>query len=213
LSEIPWATRKNNPPTSSKSHAHHGDVHANPSMSNDSNKISVEQLIGKVEKSYISKPYSIIYPANEEGVYTISKGSNTGITGLDISPYDETTAYFDQYSGNLISKVSYQDYGILAKWFTWGIPLHEGHLFGWPNKLINLVVCLSFLSVIFWGIKTWLSRKKEGAFSAPPKISSKLSIGFIIFMIALGLIMPLFGLSLIVVVLIEGIVYLMKKVK
>ncbi|MXQ55847.1 PepSY-associated TM helix domain-containing protein [Shimazuella alba] len=212
MSEIPWATRKNKPPTSSKSHAHHGDMSTNPSMSNSS-RMSVEKLMTKVQEAHISKPYSIIYPENEEGVYTISKGSNTGVTGLDVSPYDEMTTYFDQYSGNLISKVSYQDYGILAKWFTWGIPLHEGHLFGWPNKLINLAVCLSFLFVIFWGMRTWLSRKKEGKFSAPPKISNKLSIGSLIFMVVLGLIMPLFGLSLIVVILIEGVIYLLKKGK
>ncbi|MFB7640811.1 PepSY-associated TM helix domain-containing protein [Peribacillus butanolivorans] len=213
MSEIPWATRKNEAPTSSESHSHHGDMSAMPGMSNDSNMLSVEQLINKVEESHISKPYSIIYPATEEGVYTVSKGSNTGVTGLDVSPYDEMTTYFDQYSGNLISKVSYQDYGILAKWFTWGIPLHEGHLFGWPNKLINLSVCLSFLFVIFWGIKTWLSRKKEGKFSAPPKALSGLSIGFIIFMVVLGLVMPLFGISLIVVVIIEGIIHLLNKEK
>ncbi|WP_037463982.1 PepSY-associated TM helix domain-containing protein [Shimazuella kribbensis] len=211
-SEIPWATRKNEAPTSSKSHAHHGDMSPNSSMLSDS-RINVEQLIHKVEQSRISKPYSILYPATEDGVYTVSKGSNTGITGLDVSPYEEMTAYFDQYSGNMISKVSYQDYGILAKWFTWGIPLHEGHLFGWPNKLMNLLVCLAFLFVIFWGMKTWLSRKKEGKFSAPPKTSSKLSIGFIIFMVVLGVAMPLFGLSLIAVIIMEGIISLIKKVK
>ncbi|CAH0307646.1 hypothetical protein SRABI96_04849 [Peribacillus sp. Bi96] len=212
MSEIPWATRKNEAPTSDDTHAHHGNMSDMTSMSYGSS-ISVQQLMTKVEEAHISKPYSIIYSSTEEGVYTVSKGSNTGITGLDVSPYEEMTTYFDQYSGNLISKVSYQDYGILAKWFTWGIPLHEGHLFGWPNKLINLSVCLSFLFVIFWGFKTWLSRKKEGKLSTPPKASSGLSIGFIIFMVILGLIMPLFGISLIVVAIVEGIIYLIKKEK
>jgi uncharacterized iron-regulated membrane protein len=212
MSEIPLATRKNEAPTSDDTHAHHGNMSDMTNMSN-SNRISVEQLMTKVEEAHISKPYSIIYPTTEEGVYTVSKSSNTGVTGLDVSPYEEMTTYFDQYSGILISKVSYQDYGILAKWFTWGIPLHEGHLFGWPNKLINLSVCLSFLFVIFWGFKTWLSRKKEGKLSAPPKASSGLSIGFIIFLVVLGLIMPLFGISLILVAIVEGIIYLIKKDK
>lgn len=213
MSEIPWATRKNEAPTSSHSHAHHGDMANMPGMSNNSSMLSVQQLMNKVEEEHITKPYSIIYPSTEDGVYTVSKGSNTGVTGLDVSPYDEVTTYFDQYSGELISKVGYDEYGILAKWFTWGIPLHEGHLFGWPNKLINLAVCLSFLFVIIWGLKTWLSRKKEGKFSAPPKISGGISIGFIIFMIVLGLIMPLFGISLIVVAIIEWIIYLINKQK
>jgi uncharacterized iron-regulated membrane protein len=217
MSEIPWATRKNEAPTSNKSHAHHDNMANMPGMSdtmdvsNWRNTLSVQELMKKVKKVHISKPYTIVYPVSKDGVYTVSKGSNTGVTGLDVSPYDEMTAYFDQYSGKLISQVGYKDYGILAKWFTWGIPLHEGHLFGWPNKLINLSVCLAFLFVILWGFKMWLSRKKDGKFSAPPKVSSGISISFILFMVILGLIMPLFGISLIVVTIIEGIIHLTNK--
>lgn len=203
MNEIPWATRDDDPPKSDDAHAHHHEGMAG--MSHNSNMINVEQLMDSVEEAQISKPYTIIYPATESDVYTVSKGSNTGVTGLDVSPYDEMTAYFDQYSRKLISQVNFEDYGILAKWFTWGIPLHEGHLFGWPNKILNLIVCLSFLLVIFWGFKTWLSRKKEGEFSAPPKLSSKLSLSFIAFMVILGILMPLFGISVIVVAIIEGI--------
>lgn len=122
------------------------------------------------------------------------------------------TSYFDQYSGKLISKAGYEDYGILAKWFTWGIPLHEGHLFGWPNKIINLIVCLAFVFVIFWGIKTWLSRKKKGEFSAPPSTSKGTSIGFIIIMILLGIAMPLFGISLLLVLLVETFMLVKQKI-
>lgn len=179
--------------------------------SNWNNMLSVQELMTKVKNSHIPRPYTIVYPSGKDGVYTVSKGSNTGVTGLDVSPYKEMIAYFDQYSGKLISKVGYKDYGILAKWFTWGIPLHEGHLFGWLNKLINLTVCLAFLFVIFWGFKTWLSRKRKGKFSAPPQVSTRFSISFIIFIIILGLIMPLFGISLIAVALIEVIIYLVNK--
>lgn len=211
MSEIPWATRSNELPTSEHSSAHHHEDMAN--MSHNAHMISINQLMNEVEKNQIPEPYTIIYPVTDNGVFTVSKGSNTGVTGLDVSPKDEMTTYFDQYSGKLISQVNYEDYGIVGKWFTWGIPLHEGHLFGWLNKIINLVICLAFLLVIFWGFKTWLSRKKEGKFSAPPKIPSRLSIGFIIFMVILGIIMPLFGISLIVVAIIEGIKYSIEKRK
>ncbi|MFE6795787.1 PepSY-associated TM helix domain-containing protein [Paenibacillus chitinolyticus] len=212
ISEIPWATRKNEPPASTGgSHAEHNGMAAMDHTSNPSGMIAVQQLMNGVKQADISKPYSIIYPKNEQGVYTVSKSSNTGVTGLDVSPYDEVTAYFDQYSGKLISKVGFEDYGILAKWFTWGIPLHEGHLFGWLNKVLNLVVCLLFLLVIFWGFRTWLIRKKKNSMSAPPNLSSKLSVGFIIFMLLLGCMMPLFGISLILVVLIEIILSFKKK--
>lgn len=215
MSEIPWATRKEEAPTSDKPdpHANHGGNGDMPGMDMGHNGIAVEELMEIVQGEKISTPYSIIYPFSKDGVFTVSKGSNTGVTGLDVNPAEEMTSYFDQYSGNLISKVGYDEYGILAKWFTWGIPLHEGHLFGLPNKIINLIVCLAFLFLIFYGFKMWLLRKRKGNISAPPKTTSKISIGFVVLMVFLGVIMPLFGISLLVVLAIEGILYLVRRGK
>ncbi|GJM74971.1 hypothetical protein HMSSN036_71870 [Paenibacillus macerans] len=75
-----------------------------------------------------------------------------------VSPYEETTAYFDQYSGKLIARINYDDYGIIGKWFTWGIPLHEGHLFGIANKILNLLVCIAFLAAIAMGFFSWMKK-------------------------------------------------------
>lgn len=204
VSEIPWATRQLEAPVSDGEHArHHGggvERYTNP------NQVTIVGLLKEIEVQNIEKPYTILYPSNDEGVFTVAKASNSGVTGLDVNPSDEATMYFDQYSGKLIDQVNYEDYGMLAKVFTWGIPLHEGHLFGWPNKLLNLVVCLAFLAVIMWGIRTWILRKKKGELSAPPQISYKISLPFIIFLIILGVLMPLFGVSLIAVVLIEYII-------
>ncbi|GGJ47632.1 PepSY-associated TM helix domain-containing protein [Virgibacillus salexigens] len=183
----------------------------NSDKSNHHHSIQVQYLMEKIEKQQIAKPYSIVYPIGDDGVYTVSKGSNTGVTGLDVSPYQEKTNYFDQYSGNLIAQVGYNDYGILKKWFTWGIPLHGGHLFGWPNKLINVLVCIGFLVVLFLGVKTWLSRKKNGRISAPPKVSTGVSISFIMFFILLGVIMPLFGVYLFFILIVEAIICLINR--
>ena len=83
-----------------------------------------------------------------------------GVTGLDVSPYKEQTLYFDQYSGKKLGTIKYDDYGIIAKWFTWGIPLHEGHLFGILNKIINLFVCIALLVAIGMGFVSWIKRTK-----------------------------------------------------
>ncbi len=155
------------------------------------------------EEKGIKKPFSIVYPSDEKGVFTVSKSSNTGVTGLDVAPKEETTAYFDQYSGKLLDKVDYDDYGIIGKWFSFGIPLHEGHLFGTANKIINLLVCLAFISGISFGFLSWMKRKKSNSFSAPIRTSNQVPIGLIVFLVILGIAMPLFGLSLIPVAIIE----------
>lgn len=202
--EIPWATRKQQAPASG--HEGHGNMAPAVNASNP-NALSIEQLSSTIAETSIKKPYSIILPSTDDGVYTVAKGSNTGITGLDVAPSEEMTSYFDQYSGQFISAVGYEDYGILAKWFTWGIPLHEGHLFGWPNKVLNTIVCLAFLFVIYSGFNMWWLRRKKKTLSAPPA-SPAFSIPFITFLIILGLLMPLFGLSLIVIIFIESFIWL-----
>lgn len=82
---MPWATRKA-PPESNL---------------NEPKAISVDELQKGIE---IKKPYVISLPADPKGVFTVSKSSGSGITGMHVAPNEEITAYFDQYSGELISK-------------------------------------------------------------------------------------------------------------
>ncbi|WP_323707229.1 PepSY domain-containing protein [Mammaliicoccus vitulinus] len=210
--ELPWATRNKEKPTSKKDpHAeHHG---ASNSLIGAEGQQSIENIIVQAENKNIKKPFSIVYPADDKGVFTVSKSSNTGVTGLDVAPKEETTAYFDQYSGKLLDQVDYEDYGIVGKWFSFGIPLHEGHLFGTANKVINLLVCLTFIGGIVFGFLSWMRRKNAGSFGAPPQMKGRVPIGLIAFLIMLGIIMPLFGASLIIVAIVEYFIWRKNKKK
>ena len=193
--ELPWATRQETPPQSD---------------SNEQTALSIDELEKSIQ---IEKPYVISLPNEPKGVFTISKSSGSGITGMHVSPNEEITAYFDQYSGTLISKIDYRDYGLFAQWFSYGIPLHEGHLFGWPNKILCLLTTLSLLFLIYFGVKMWLARKPQGKVGAPSKQKDKKSIfAFILIMILLGIVMPLFGLSVLIIFVIEFLLYLFSKI-
>ncbi|WP_239734590.1 PepSY domain-containing protein [Mammaliicoccus sp. G-M28] len=208
--ELPWATRNKEKPSSKKDpHAdHHG---ATSSVIGAEGQQSLESIISQAENAKVKKPFSIVYPADDKGVFTVSKSSNTGVTGLDVAPKEETTAYFDQYSGKRLGQVDYEDYGIVGKWFSFGIPLHEGHLFGTANKIINLIVCLTFIAGIIFGFLTWMKRKNASSFSAPPQLKGSIPYGLIVFLIVLGIIMPLFGASLIVVGIVEYFIWKKQK--
>lgn len=204
--ELPWATRNKEKPTSKKDP--HADHHGGSSYAIGTNgQQSLENIISQSEKNGISKPFSIVYPKDETGVFTVTKSSNTGVTGLDVAPKEETTVYYDQYSGKQLGKVDYEDYGIIGKWFSFGIPLHEGHLFGTANKIINLLVCLAFIGSIVLGFMSWIKKRKPGTYGIPSRMNGKYSIGLIAFLIVLGVIMPLFGASLIVVAIIEYFIW------
>lgn len=218
VNEIPWATRSLDQPASNHTdhagHAEHAEHHSAVSVNfNIPGQQSLETIINQAQVENITKPFSIVYPSNEQGVFTVSKGSNTGITGLDVSPYEESTVYFDQYSGQFITRINYDDYGIIGKWFTWGIPLHEGHLFGIANKILNLMVCLAFLAAIVIGFLSWMRKIKPGDFNMPRRINKPWSIGALASVLLLGILMPLFGISVLVIVMIESIIYYSTKNK
>ncbi|UMT74604.1 PepSY domain-containing protein [Staphylococcus roterodami] len=207
LNELPWATRKNKQPASSEksSNSHHGGM-AMPQTNLD-HQISIDKVVTNAQKSGIKKPFSIVYPSDKHGTFIVSNTSNSGVTGLDVSPYDEKTLYFDQYSGKKLGTIKYDDYGIIAKWFTWGIPLHEGHLFGILNKIINLLVCIALLVAVSMGFVSWIKRTKNASVKLPHRVKKTASLSLVIFLVILGLLMPLFGLSLILVFIIELILY------
>ncbi|RIP34764.1 PepSY domain-containing protein [Staphylococcus gallinarum] len=211
INEIPWATRSNKQPASGEHAAHHGGG-AMP-QTDLKHQISLDKVIENAEKDGFNKPFSIVYPSSVESTFTVSKGSNTGVTGLDVSPYDEKTLYMDQYSGKDLGQVKYQEYGIIGKWFTWGIPLHEGHLFGIANKVINLLVCLALLVAVGFGFTSWIKRLKGKAVKVPHRVKKPMSVPVIVLLIILGILMPLFGLSLIAVFIIELLLYIKDKKK
>ncbi|MEN1937558.1 PepSY domain-containing protein [Paenibacillus sp. 102] len=194
--ELPWATRQETLPQSDFT---------------EQSTLLIDELEKKLN---IEKPYVISLPNNSKGVFTVSKSSGSGITGMHVSPNEEITAYFDQYSGELISKIDYRDYGLFAQWFSYGIPLHEGHLFGWPNKILCLLTALSLLFLIYFGVKMWLARKPQGKLGAPPKQKDKKSLFvFILIMIVLGIVMPLFGFSVLIIFIVEFSLYLYSKIR
>lgn len=209
VNEIPWATRSNQQPASKETSAHHGSGE----MPNTKiqHQITIDKVIAQAKKEHITKPYSIVYPAKAEAAFTVSKGSNTGVTGLDVSPYDEKTLYLDQYNGKNLGEVKYQEYGVIGKWFTWGIPLHEGHLFGVANKVINLLICVALLVAIGLGLTSWIKRMGNRKVKVPVRVQKPMSISLIIVLVILGLLMPLFGLSILVVFIIEALLYFRDK--
>ena len=58
----------------------------------------------------------------------------------------------------------------------------------------------------------WLARKPKGKLAAPPKQRDKKSIFvFFIMVVILGAVMPLFGLSVLVILAIELLIYVFSK--
>lgn len=161
--------------------------------------LQVQEVSAIAEKQQVKLPYTISLPRGETGVYTISTSHTR--------PGNDATLHIDQYSGAVLTDVRFADYGLLAKAITIGIAFHEGRLFGPTNQLLGLVICIGIILLAISSYVMWRKRKPDGKLGAPGRPKDKRAmIGALIIMLVLGAIMPLVGLSIAVVLVLDLLV-------
>ena len=88
-----------------------------------------------------------------------------------------------------------------------GIAAHEGQLFGWPNQLLGLVTASGLILISVSGVIMWWRRRDQGVLGAPKvMLTPRVSIGLLAIVLVLGIYLPLFGTSLVVVFLLEKLI-------
>ena len=107
------------------------------------------------------------------------------------------------------SRADFDSFPLVAKLIRWGIDAHMGVLFGVANQIILAIFGLSLCLMIIWGYAMWWIRRPQAGSTAKPalqawsKLSSQQKIMTLLIAIALGLFMPVMGVSLIVFLLID----------
>ncbi|MFB9274412.1 PepSY-associated TM helix domain-containing protein [Cohnella cellulosilytica] len=182
--DLPWAAENLSVPASSAS----GGYVA----------LTVNDVAGIADKLDVLKPYTITLPRGETGVFTVSTSHD--------KPDTSATLHIDQYSGAVLTDVRFADYGIMGKLISYGIAFHEGHLFGLANQLLGLFAALGLVLVSISSYFMWRKRKPDGLGAPNRSKNRKVSVAVLVLMVVCGVVMPLVGLSLIVVVLLDWFV-------
>ncbi|WP_183141309.1 PepSY domain-containing protein, partial [Pseudomonas savastanoi] len=88
-----------------------------------------------------------------------------------------------------------------------GVMLHEGKFFGWINQLLILLVCLMVLLSSVSGLVIWWKRRPRSGLGVPPLRHDlpRWKTATVV-MIALGVIFPLVGISMLIVWVLDRIV-------
>lgn len=107
-------------------------------------------------------------------------------------------------TGTIESRRDFRDKHPIDKLVAYGIAAHEGRLFGWPNQLLGLVTAVGLVLMTASGIVMWWRRRRAGVLGAPAApAEGRLSLGVIAVIVALAVFLPLFGASLVAVLLLE----------
>jgi len=110
----------------------------------------------------------------------------------------------DGRSGAILSREGLADKHLLDQIVAVGIAAHEGRLFGWPNQLLGLLTALGLVLLSLSGVVLWWRRREPGELGAPPLgVPRRRSWPLVAAVVGLGILLPLFGLSLMAVLAAE----------
>ncbi|MEX3775284.1 PepSY-associated TM helix domain-containing protein [Pseudomonas sp. MYb118] len=191
---VPWAMENTPMPMSGDhaEHMNHGAAHAGPAAPT----IRLQDVQDIAEQRKVEPGYSITLPTTDTGVFTIAVFAD--------DPRNDATLHVDQYSGKVLADVRWEQYGPVARATELGVMLHEGKMFGTLNQIIVLLICLMILLSAVSGVVIWWKRRPQGKFGVPPLRHDlptwKTGVAI---MLALAVVFPLVGASLVVVWLLD----------
>jgi len=112
------------------------------------------------------------------------------------------TAIVDGTTGEVIHRDDFADRPLIDRMVSIGIAAHEGQLFGWPNQLLGLFTTGGLVLISLSGYVLWWRRRPSGSLGAPvPNGTPRFRWPLLVTITVLGLYLPLFGLSLALVLL------------
>ncbi|PWK75659.1 PepSY domain-containing protein [Aminobacter sp. AP02] len=168
--------------------------------------IGLDQAVETFDRLGLHRGYAVAIPSKPEGVYTGS-----------VYPDDaslQRVVHLDQYSGKPLIDMGFGDYGPLGKWLEWGISVHMGQEFGLANQLVLLAACLGIVLLAVSAAVMWWKRRPSGSLGVPPLPTDKRVFRGLIAILAVGgILFPLVGISLVVMLALDWLGTSMMKPK
>jgi uncharacterized iron-regulated membrane protein len=117
------------------------------------------------------------------------------------------TLTLDPDSGRMLSREDFSQQPVLDRIIAVGIAAHEGQLFAPLNQALGVFTATGLTVVAISAIVMWWRRRPEGMLGAPPhRVRAPFAAGLFVLIAALAITLPLFGATLLAVLLLEWLV-------
>ena len=159
--------------------------------------LNLDAIVNQTRNYALPGKITINLPQGEQGVFTVSNRS--------VWLSDQQVIHIDRYSGQAVKHLTWSDVGILMDLRQVFMRLHQGEYGSW-NWWLLLSVALLFTFSTFAGLISYVKRKPVDEWGIPRVPDafhvSKPLIGLVVF---LGLLFPMFGISIVVIVSMQKI--------
>ena len=157
---------------------------------------TLDQAVARIETLGLHPGYSVALPTSASGVYSAS-----------VYPDDlarQRVVHLDQYTVQPLLDMSYGDYGPMGRALEWGINTHMGQTYGMANRLVLTVACAAIVLLAVSAAVMWWKRRPHGALGVPPlPADARVFRGLIAILAIGGIVFPLVGASLLVMLALD----------
>ena len=175
----------------------HGDHHmAGQAHASAPGTEPLDRLIATVRPLALAPPVLIAPPAAAGAPWSAKSEAADRPMRTDLTLSGKT--------GAMLTRRDFAQRRLVDRIVGWGVAIHEGQAFGGLNQLLNLLTAAGLTLLSVSGAILWWRRRPAGRLGAPPlRPAMPLVRGFAVLLVALGVALPLFGLSLAVVLLVD----------
>lgn len=173
-------------------------------------RIGVDQVLGAANADGLHGELTITAPTEPGEVFAVAE------TG-EGWPVQNDRIAVDPHTGQVVDRVGFDDYPLLAKLNVLGVRAHDGTLFGIANQVVVSALALGTLILTVLAYRMWWSRRpREAAWpSPPPPVWRALPRPVLLTAVVLGAVlawaMPVLGVSLIGFLVLDSIIRAVKR--
>lgn len=194
-----------NDPMPSMPGMHHGGGGSNamPTDGLPAAVLSLDHIQSLMLQEGMSANATIYPPTNTTDQGKARFGSYVVMNPWPSSIGQQKAMYFDEFTGNKLGESSAKEWGAIQRATEFGVQTHMGTQFGILTRLFMTLGCLLVLWNFFTGVMMW-NRRRRGTLGIPRRpIEPHLlrPLGWAI--LVLGVVYPLWGLSVVVILIFD----------
>lgn len=179
--------------------------------------VGPDEVLASAQAAGIDGPVEVAFPGAERATYTVAETSRRW-------PADQDQVAVDPGDGRVVEELRFEDYPLMAKVTKWGIAAHMGLLFGLANQVALAALALAALTLIVLGYRMWWQRRptkagRSTAFGRPvprgalTRLDWTARIVVALVAVAVGVFLPLFGISLLAFLAVDTVLGLRQRTK
>jgi uncharacterized iron-regulated membrane protein len=166
------------------------------SDSTSSNYTAIDRLVPVVAAQGLVPPVLIAPPSQRTPNWTARSDTDDRPRRVDL--------VLDANSGSIRRRTTFAQKPLLDRIIGYGVAIHEGALFPPLNQILGVFTALGLMTLCTSAVVMWWRRRPLGVLGAPPALhDARYPRALITLLVVLGIFLPLLGLSMLLVWLVE----------